>query len=159
MTSLSITSLRFAGALAAAMALAACGRASAPSIADPPSLGGEHSGASTSSPDAALLGSWRADGLDLPGEPPVTLEPDLFAAEFHADGTLALRADCNRCAAGFSAATGSLEVGPMACTRAACLSSPRDTQFAGLVGSATSWSVDGDRLELRSPSGAVHLRR
>jgi heat shock protein HslJ len=82
-----------------------------------------------------------------------------FRATFEADGRLGLQADCNACGARYVAGAGVLEVQPMACTRAYCASAPLDTQFAGLVGSASSWSIEEGRLTLRAPAGVVILRK
>jgi heat shock protein HslJ len=118
------------------------------------------SGAEEAQGNLALVGSWRAVSLEAAGGPAVVVdEPQSFTAEFRADGTLHLRADCNVCACGYTAGPGSLTTTPMACTLAACASAPRDTQFAGLVSSATSWTVAGDRLDLTSTAGVVRLQR
>jgi heat shock protein HslJ len=143
--------------LGLALGMMACaGSTSNP--AAPTAPGG--SGGSGTQGTLALAGSWSAVSLQPAGAPAVVVDqPARFTADFRADGSLALRADCNRCACGYTAGAGSLTTTPMACTRAACSSSPLDSQFAGLVGSATSWTVTGDRLELASAAGVVDLRR
>jgi heat shock protein HslJ len=145
-------------ALGLALGMIAC----AGSTSNPtgPAVPGGSSGAEAGQGNLALVGSWEAVSVQPAGGPAVVVEePQRFTAEFRADGTLALRADCNRCACGYTAGAGSLATTPMACTLAACPSAPLDTQFAGLVDGATSWTVAGDRLELTSTAGVVHMRR
>ena len=86
-------------------------------------------------------------------------EPERFTAEFGADGRVSLRADCNRCSGGYTATTGALAVGPMACTRAYCSSAPLDMTFTMLVGEATTWTAAKSSLELRGDSGVLRLRK
>jgi heat shock protein HslJ len=126
----------------------------------PAAPGSSGSGEVGAQGNLALVGSWSAVSLQPAGGPAVVVdEPQRFTAEFRADGALGLRADCNRCSCGYTAEPGSLTTTPMACTLAACPSAPRDTQFAGLVSSATSWTAAGDRLELASTAGVVRLQR
>jgi heat shock protein HslJ len=152
-----MTNLRAMASLGFALGMMACtGSNSSPTVPPAPGASGDSGAQGT----LALNGSWKATSLEPAGTPAIVVGmADTFTADFRADGTLALRADCNRCACGYTAGPGSLTTTPMACTLAACPSAPRDTQFAGLVGSATSWTVAGDRLELGSTAGVVHLRR
>lgn len=130
-------------ALVASLGLVACG-SSSPTEPSP----------------EALVGSWRATWLQLPGQP-VTNVPSgvTLSASFGGDGRLALVADCNRCNASWQAGGSALTVGPMACTLAACPSSPLDTRFSGLVGAADTWEQINGQLELRSSAGIVRLER
>lgn len=155
-----IVELRLLPALGLALVLTACGTAGtnpAGATIAPPVAG---SGGDTPQPGVLLLGQWRALSLAPAGEKEVIVPaPARFTAEFRPDGRLALLADCNRCTGGYSAAAGLLQTTPLACTRAYCASAPLDTQFTALVGSATSWTVSGDRLELASASGVARLQR
>jgi heat shock protein HslJ len=91
---------------------------------------------------------------------PTVLAPSgpVFTATFE-DAQVGLRADCNVCGAGYAAGPGTLAMGQMACTLAYCPSAPFDTDFAGLVQQATSFTLESDRLVLRSSGGTVTLRR
>ncbi len=162
----SIHASRLFAALAVTTTLAACGAAgslpvSGPSL--PPASNGAIppvQGGGTAQDATALVGSWKALSVSPAGHKVSTIaEPDRFTAEFRADGTLALLAECNRCTGGYTAAPGTLKTTPMACTLAACASAPLDTQFSGLVNSATTWAVSGSQLELASGAGTVRLRR
>jgi heat shock protein HslJ len=154
----SMTHLRVVVSLGLALGMTACaGSTSSPTG---PAAPGGANGTEAGQGNLALVGSWEAVSVQPAGASAVVVEePPRFTAEFRADGTLALRADCNRCACGYTAGAGSLTTTPMACTLAACPSAPLDTQFAGLVGGATSWTVAGDRLDLASTAGVVHMRR
>jgi len=146
-------SLPFALLAPVLLALAACGGGANPAADSLPAAG------STSVP-AALAGNWSLESLARPGQPTVRpVEADRFTAVFETDRRLSLRADCNGCASSFVAGAASLDVSPMACTRAYCSSAPVDTDFAMLVAGAKTWSVESGRLTLRSEEGVVTLRR
>jgi heat shock protein HslJ len=156
----STAGLRVVATLGLAMAVAACGGIGPDTLGGPTEATGTGGGDVRAQESLALVGAWKGVSLTPAGEAATVFhEPERFTAEFRADGTLALGADCNRCAAGYSAGPGSLSVTPMACTRAYCASAPLDTQFAALVSAATSWAVVGDSLELTSTAGAIRLRR
>jgi heat shock protein HslJ len=134
------------------LALAACGSGANPAADSLPAAG--------ASVPAALAGNWVLESLAQAGQPTARpAEPALFTAAFETDGRLRLKADCNGCASSFVAGAASLDVSPMACTRAYCASAPLDTDFAGLVSGAKTWSVAAGKLTLRSEDGVVILRR
>lgn len=134
------------------LALAACGGGANPAADSHPAAG------STSVP-AALAGNWFLESLAHPGQAAAKpVEADRFTAAFETDGRLHLRADCNGCASSFVADATSLDVSPMACTRAYCSSAPVDTDFAMLVAGAKTWSVAAGKLTLGSQEGVI-LRR
>jgi heat shock protein HslJ len=111
---------------------------------------------------AIPAGTWRLVSMREAGQAEAVIgQPGTFTAEFGVDGRLSLRADCNRCTAGYSADSRSLNVGLMACTRAFCVATtPLDTTYTALVGSARTWSVSGDgRLELASDAGTLRFQR
>jgi heat shock protein HslJ len=151
------TTRRLSALLGVSLAFAACGaRGSAPLSG--PSVSPAANGG-TAQDASALAGAWKALALAPTGEAGVTIgDPERFTAEFR-DGRLSLLADCNRCSGGYTAGAGTLSTTPLACTRAYCASAPVDTQFTALVGSATTWTVSADRLELASAAGVARLRR
>lgn len=137
----------------ALLSMIACGGGTNPAANSVPAAG------HTSVP-AALAGTWSLESLARPGQPAVRpADGDRFTAVFEANGRLPLRADCNSCTSSFVAGASSLDVSPMACTRAYCASAPLDTDFAMLVSGAKTWSVDAGKLTLRSEGGVVTLRR
>jgi heat shock protein HslJ len=108
-------------------------------------------------------GTWRLASLRETGHDEVRIaDPGAFTAVFGDDGRVQLKADCNRCVAGYTArGGGSLTVGLMACTRAFCTATaPLDTTFANLVAGAQTWSSPDDgHLELVSNTGVLRLQR
>lgn len=144
-----------------ALGVGACsGGSQGPLAATPVSpvsgTGGQVAGQSSSE----LLGAWRLVRLETSGGDVVDVKtPDSFTANFGSEGRVDLKADCNRCNAGYAASRGGIEVGLMACTRAYCSTAPLDTDFAGLVSGAASWSVEGSKLTLTSAEGTLHLER
>lgn len=148
-------------ALPLALTVGACGDSPAgplaptqlPAISDG---GGQTSGAAS----LALLGSWKLVRIEKNGQAAQDVAAsDKFTADFSADGRLSARTDCNRCSGGYTATAGTLAIGPMACTLAACSSSPLDTDFAGLLSGASSWEASESRLTLRSASGQLVMVR
>ena len=105
----------------------------------------------------ALQGNWVLASLQEKEEAPTSVPAGRFTAAFGSDGDLFIKADCNVCSAAYEAkANGSLEViGPIPCTLAYCRSAPLDTRYLVHLEAAKSWSLEGGRLELTSPEGAL----
>ena len=109
---------------------------------------------------AVLAGEWQLVSIRPTGEAAQSAPAGRsFKADFRTDGRVALVADCNRCGGSYSSSEDSLEVGPMACTRAYCSSAPLDTQYVQLLQGARQWSVSGGDLTLTSAAGTVRMRR
>ena len=102
----------------------------------------------------SLIGLWELTELESSDEGAVRVEPGTFTAEF-AGSEVYLKADCNRCRAGYTAGEGSLDVGLLACTLAYCPSAPLDTTFTQLMSAAKGWEVDGGRLVVTSGEGVL----
>jgi len=152
-------SLALFAALPLVLGLGACGFDGAATGLPTQSPSSPDSGAPASIPPA-LLGAWQLVSLHKTGQA-VQAAPAQhgFTADFGSDGRVSLAADCNRCRGGFTASSATIEVGPTACTRAACSTAPFDTDYADLVAAARQWSVSGSELDLQSPSGTLVLRR
>jgi heat shock protein HslJ len=118
-------------------------------------------GGGTARSAPVLTGSWQMVSLQKSGQARQPAPAGVpLTAEFASDGNLFLQADCNRCRAGYAVGTdGSLEIGPMACTRAYCSSAPLDTDFAGLLSSARQAEVSEHSLSVTSEAGSVLLQR
>ena len=157
MTKLGVVS-RVVGVAGFVASLAACG-GSALGPSGPTSPAGPTGGDVVAQGVEPLVGTWRAVSVKVDGAETLVPQSVTLTAQFAADGRLSLVADCNRCAAGYSAAPGTLSVTPMACTRAYCSSAPLDEHFTGLVGGATSWTATAHTLDLECPTGSVHLQR
>lgn len=82
-----------------------------------------------------------------------------LTADFGADGILSGSAGCNRYTTIYEASGTNLKVGPVASTRKACADPAgvmeQETQFLQALATATTYRLDGDRLELRTADGAL----
>lgn len=79
--------------------------------------------------------------------------PANYGLEFQADGTLAMRLDCNRGTAQWTAVPsepgrGALSISPGAMTRAMCPPGSWDTRIAQNMGEVQSYVIEGERLHL-----------
>jgi len=113
---------------AAALALAACATA-------PVGLGGT---------------AWQL--VKFQGGDGKTLVPDdgsKYTIEFFADGSVAMRIDCNRARGTWkSPGPSQLQFSPMAVTRVACPQAPLEERFAKDMGDVRSYVVRNQRLFL-----------
>jgi heat shock protein HslJ len=141
------------------LALASCGATDGTTLPDATLTGGSTTSVAASIP----AGTWRLASLRESGHDEVSVaDPGTFTAVFGDDGRVQLKADCNRCVAGYTArSNGSLTVGLMACTRAFCTATaPIDTTFANLVAGAQTWSSPDDgHLELVANTGVLRFQR
>lgn len=67
-------------------------------------------------------------------------------------------AGCNRYFGGFAAADGEIEIGPLASTRMACPEEgvmEQEAQFLAALESAATYTITGDRLEMRTADDAL----
>ena len=139
------------------LGLAGCGLNGAASLPEAPSASGSAPTVGAGLP----AGTWRLVALREAGQAEVAIaRPDLFTADFGADGRVHLRADCNRCTGAYTSGAGSLTVGPMACTRAYCAATaPLDDTFTKLASEAKAWNLSGRGLELSSEAGTLRLQQ
>lgn len=153
------TFVRIGIGLALGLGVAACGSSTGNLTVPTPVPGTGNSGAS-SQDGSSLVGSWQLVSLTEAGKTSVKVSsPERFTATFGSGGEVSLLADCNRCAGSYRAQGSGLTVGPMACTRAYCQSAPLDTNYAGLVSQATTWSSTQGGLELRCDAGVLSFRK
>jgi heat shock protein HslJ len=94
--------------------------------------------------------TWRLVSLDRSGGTIAVASPDRYTVRFDAD-RLAVRSDCNSCGGSYAIAGTTLQVGPLACTRAYCGDASLDADFSQALGSATSISENGGTLLIQSP--------
>ena len=67
-------------------------------------------------------------------------------------------AGCNNYFGGYSAADGDIEIGPLASTRKACAGEgvmEQEAEFLAALESAATYSISGDRLEMRTADDAL----
>jgi heat shock protein HslJ len=126
-----------------------------------------------SSADGSELATFRAQSQDLAGtswnvisynngQGAVTsvLAGTELTASFGADGNLTGSAGCNDYNATYTTSgNDSIEIGPAASTRMACTEPEgvmeQETQYLTALSAASSYNVDGDKLELRTSDGAL----
>ena len=141
-----------------ALSAAACGVTDGTTLPEAPITGGSSTSVGANIP----AGTWRLVSLRESGHDGVSIaDPGAFTAVFGDDGRVQLKADCNRCVAGYTARNGSLTVGLMACTRAYCAATAQVyTTFAALMGQAQTWSSPDDRhLDVASEAGILRFQR
>jgi para-nitrobenzyl esterase len=133
--------VRRLGLIGAALLAAACTTATP---AEPTAAGG-------------LAGTrWRLENFQSSDDAQGTTQPAnpaSYGLEFLADGKLAMRLDCNRGTAQWTAVPsepgrGVLSVSPGAMTRAMCPPGSWDTRIAQNIGEVQSYVIEGDRLHL-----------
>jgi heat shock protein HslJ len=82
-----------------------------------------------------------------------------LTAEFSADGQLSGSAGCNTYSASYSTAEASITIGPAASTRMYCAEPEgvmeQETQYLSSLTTASSYSMRGSSLELRTADGAL----
>jgi heat shock protein HslJ len=84
----------------------------------------------------------------------------MVTATFGEDGTVSGSSGCNTFTGGYTAQEGVIEIGPLASTQKACEPAEVMTQeaaFLTAMQNATTYSIDGDTLELRDGSGALQV--
>src|SRR5262245_1251456 len=102
---------------------------------------------------------WQLESIEPSSGPIVSVpDPSLYTVRFGADGKLAARADCNRCAGPYQVAGASLTIGPLGCTLAACPLGSLDSQFTSGLTGVTSYVQTQDALVLRFDGGALRFR-
>ena len=104
-------------------------------------------------------GEWRLASMETEtGGRFVPEDPNRFTAEFQADGTILVRADCNGCGGSYTMSGDRLTVGPLVCTLIACPTT-RGQEFAALLEGTTEVDADGSELEIESSDGTLELTR
>ena len=108
-----------------------------------------------------VVGEWRLRSIQQADQAVTTVpEPARFTVRFEADGRLAVRADCNSCGGPYRLDEDVLSTGPLACTRAFCITTaPLDTVFVTLLDGASTVHVSGDRLTVSSSRGTLVFTR
>ncbi len=90
-----------------------------------------------------------ADGSEISPD-----DPSRYTLVFGEDGHVAVVADCNQGGGEYAAEAGSLTMGALISTLAACPEGSLDTVFMQQIGQATGYTVDGDVLTLTLADGS-----
>ena len=107
-------------------------------------------------------GTWRLQSFRRADSSVVPVpDPDRFTIEVGADGRLAVRSDCNRCAGAYTASGDALKIAPaMACTKAFCsTTAPFDSEYERALSDATLRRTGSDSLEAVSGAGVLRFAR
>lgn len=113
-------------------------------------------------PEALLGTTWDLVSLATGAVTEDIAEPARYRLTFSDDNRISLRADCNRgVARAGSPGEGRLRIGAAALTRMACPPGSRGEDFARALGSAATYSLEGDRLriEAMADGGSLTFRR
>ena len=106
--------------------------------------------------------TWEWVSFTTPVEEITVDAPERYTVQFMKDGNVALRADCNRGMASYTAGSdGKLTFGGIALTRAMCPEGSLSNRFVREVERASTYFLrDGDLfLELPVDSGTLRFRR
>jgi heat shock protein HslJ len=120
------------------------------------------SGSRATTPDTAPLRTdveWQLETIAPRSGPAIPVaDPSLYTVRFGTDGTVAIRADCNRCAGSYRIAGASLTLGPLGCTLAACPIPTVADQFTAALTRVTSYVQSPSELVLAYDGGTLHFR-
>ncbi len=103
---------------------------------------------------------WIAIGVNngRGGVQSVVIGNEIFA-EFGEDGSLSGLAGCNNYSGTYEADDENMSIGPLAATQMFC-AEPEGTmeqegEYFAALGTVATWSIDGDRLQLRTDEGSL----
>jgi heat shock protein HslJ len=82
-----------------------------------------------------------------------------YTLRLDADGRIAVRSDCNSCGGGYTLAPGTLEVTPLACTRAYCGDTSLDPRYPQYLSGARSWETIDGRLIITADEATLTFTR
>jgi heat shock protein HslJ len=102
-------------------------------------------------------GNWHLQSFALAdGSTLQVPNPENYTIQFGADGSLSVRADCNRCNGSYESPLGTnLQIGLLACTLAHCGPESLDFRYTSALGSASSFRRMGDELALTYDGGTM----
>lgn len=103
---------------------------------------------------------WQATRItDAGGVATDIADPARYTAQFLADGSIIMQADCNRATASYTLADGVLAVAPGISTLAMCPPDSHDAAFVAAINDATSFAFDDEGLlVLSGEHGEVAMR-
>ena len=102
---------------------------------------------------------WKAQSLETSAGVTAIARPENYTVEFRDRGQLAVKADCNTCSGSYTLNGASLQIGPLACTRAFCGAASNDTAFLDILTNARTYGVLGAELTIDSSKGVARFLR
>lgn len=113
----------------------------------------------TQPPGADIIGiHWKwTSAVKNDGAHYTPSDPNLYTVDFHANGQVSVRADCNNASGTYVISGNSLTIQLPVVTGALCSPESLSQQFLGLLQEAASYSVQGNALtiELKADSGSM----
>lgn len=106
--------------------------------------------------------SWEAIAVNDGAEAVVGLVTGTtITAEFGEDGNLAGNGGCNDYSATYVVSGDTISISPPASTRKLCPDPPgvseQESAYFAALSNSTTWTIDGDRLQLRDQTGALQV--
>ena len=110
----------------------------------------QSSGSSPSAAASGLEGTWQwtASTEAVPASQSVVPDPENYTITFNADGTAAIKADCNNVTATYATDGSSMTITLGASTMAMCPEDSLGTLYTVGLGQVASYAVSGDELTL-----------
>jgi heat shock protein HslJ len=106
----------------------------------------------------APTGSWSLTAFDLTGGQTVLVpSPERYLLELGGDGKAHVRADCNVCNGEYRSSGTSLEMGILACTRAACPPGSLDSDYLRALDSALAFESTSEGLSITYGDGMLRF--
>jgi heat shock protein HslJ len=106
-----------------------------------------------------LQGDWQLQSFALNDGSTVPVpNPEAYTAQFSADGSVNVQADCNRCNGPYEIEGNNIDVGLMACTLAFCGDASLDSQYTAALSGASSFVRSGDELLLSYSGGTMRFQ-
>jgi heat shock protein HslJ len=108
------------------------------------------SGSSPSAAASSVEGSWQwtASTEAVPASQSVVPDPENYTITFNADGTAAIKADCNNVTATYTTDGSSMTITLGASTLAMCAEGSLDAIYTAGLGKVATYAVSGDELTL-----------
>ena len=111
-------------------------------------------------PSDVVGDTWRLVWLQETGSSIVVVDdPSRYTLQFGSDGRLAVRSDCNSCGGPYTLTGASLEVGPLACTRAFCGDASLDSRYTGALDRARSVARTDNEMTIQAGNTILRLRK
>ena len=110
----------------------------------------QSSGASPSAAAAGVQGTWQwtASTETVPASQSVVPDPENYTITFNADGTAAIKADCNDLTATYTTDGSSMTIKLGASTLAMCAEGSLDAIYTAGLAKVATYAVSGDELTL-----------
>jgi heat shock protein HslJ len=110
-------------------------------------------------PSEVVGGTWTLVSLQESGAAAVVVDnPPRYTLQLNNEGQMLVRSDCNSCGGSYALKDSSLEVGPLACTKAYCGDASLDAPYTTMLQGARSIVVSDDQLVILG-NGTLRFRR